>query len=188
MVLLMNPQQGSTECQKIFFQIRLHSHQNLVLFPSNHFSVATYVGDGTTNNTKTISTECQPDMVWIKSRDSSYGWRVFTPTFKSGNDLKPYYTHIATINDNYSNNDSIQVNSNNFTLGDVADSGSSGDGRGGINQSGQDYVAVYWKLGSTVQLPTQMVQSLQQFLLIQQHKLVMYYIMQQTLLVQLDMD
>lgn len=119
--------------------------------PSNHFSVATYVGDGTTNNTKTIATECQPDMVWIKSRDSSYGWRVFTPTFKSGNDLKPFYTHVATGGHaaDYSNNDSIQVNSSNFTLGDVADSGSSGDGRGGINQSGQDYVAVYWKLGGT---------------------------------------
>ena len=119
--------------------------------PSNHFSVATYVGDGTVNNTKTIATECQPDMVWIKSRDSAYGWRIFTPTFKSGNDLKPYYTHVATGGHaaNYSNNDSIQVNSSNFTLGDVADSGSSGDGRGGINQSGQDYVALYWKLGGT---------------------------------------
>lgn len=118
--------------------------------PSNHFSVTTYVGDGTTNNSKSVATECQPDMVWVKSRDSSYGWRIFTPTFKSGNDLKPYYTHIATNAHaaNYSLNDSIQVNSNNFTLGDVAGAGGS-DGRGGLNQSGQDYLAIYWKLGGT---------------------------------------
>ena len=115
--------------------------------PSDHFGVATYRGDGTTNNSKSVTTTCQPDMVWIKGRENSaYFWRVFTPTLKSGNDHIPYFFGSTTQAVDYANNDSIQVSSNAFTLGDVATAGS-GEARGGINRNNEDMLAIYWKLG-----------------------------------------
>ena len=93
--------------------------------PSDHFGVATYRGDGTTDNSKSVTTTCQPDMVWIKGRENTaYFWRVFTPTLKSGSDHIPYFFGSTTQVVDYANNDSIQVSSNAFTLGDVASAGS----------------------------------------------------------------
>ena len=115
--------------------------------PSDHFGVATYRGDGTTDNSKSVTTTCQPDMVWIKGRENTaYFWRVFTPTLKSGSDHIPYFFGSTTQVVDYANNDSIQVSSNAFTLGDVASAGS-GEIRGGINRNNEDILIIYWKLG-----------------------------------------
>ena len=115
--------------------------------PSDHFGVATYRGDGTTDNSKSVTTTCQPDMVWIKGRENSaYFWRAFTPTLKSGNDHIPYFFGTVTQAADFATNDSIQVSSNAFTLGDVTSAGS-GEARGGINRNAEDMLAIYWKLG-----------------------------------------
>jgi len=113
----------------------------------SHFDVVTYRGDGTADNSKSISTTCQPDLVWIKDRENaSMNWRVFSQVYKSGSDLVPWFTGTTTQATDLANNDSIQVSSNAFTLGDVSTSGS-GEGRGGINEINKDHIAVCWKLG-----------------------------------------
>tara|TARA_R100001510_G_C7652832_1_gene210776 strand:+ start:23 stop:3334 length:3312 start_codon:yes stop_codon:yes gene_type:complete len=112
----------------------------------SHFDVVTYRGDGTTNNTKSIATTCQPDMVWLKGRESGFYYRLYSQVLKSGNDLIPWFGGVTAQAVDYGTNDSIQVSSNAFTLGQVS-SGGSGDARGGVNSTGVDHIACCWKLG-----------------------------------------
>ena len=78
--------------QEIFFPEQTAFSPKHSNHPSDHFGVATYRGDGITDNNKSVTTTCQPDMVWIKGRENTaYFWRVFTPTLKSGSDHIPYF-------------------------------------------------------------------------------------------------
>ncbi len=109
----------------------------------NHFNVVTYTGNG---GTQTISTlDFQPDLVWIKRRDSNWSHAVYD-SIRGAGSLKALSTN-ATDAESVFNADTTygylsSFNNNGFTVVN----GSTG---GYTNLNNATYVAWCWNAGGT---------------------------------------
>ena len=97
------------------------------------FSAVTYKGTGAVRYVG--GTGFQPDLVWIKSRDHTYGHHLTDAVRGAGKDL-----YTDTTDDDYDNANSLQsFESDGFTLGTD----------NGPNNSTKQYVAWTWDMGGS---------------------------------------
>jgi hypothetical protein len=97
------------------------------------FSAVTYKGTGAVRYVG--GTGFQPDLVWIKSRDHTYGHHLTDAVRGAGKDL-----YTDTTDDDYDNANSLQsFDSDGFTLGTD----------NGPNNSSKRYVAWTWDMGGS---------------------------------------
>ena len=97
------------------------------------FSAVTYKGTGAVRYVG--GTGFQPDLVWIKSRDHTYGHHLTDAVRGAGKDL-----YTDTTDDDYDNANSLQsFESDGFTLGTD----------NGPNNSSKRYVAWTWDMGGS---------------------------------------
>jgi hypothetical protein len=107
------------------------------VIPSEHFNTVLYTGNGTTSSTtQVITTDIQPDLVWMKCRSNLTSNRIVDAV--RGVDVTLY---SDTDNGDYANvgSDITAFGSTSFTL--------TGDGAG-TNRNGRTYVAWNWKAGN----------------------------------------
>jgi hypothetical protein len=108
------------------------------VIPSEHFNTVLYTGNGTTSSTtQVITTDIQPDLVWMKCRSNLTSNRIVDAV--RGVDVTLY---SDTDNGDYANvgSDITAFGSTSFTL--------TGDGAG-TNSNGRTYVAWNWKANGT---------------------------------------
>jgi len=113
--------------------------------PSEHFGVVTYTGDG--NSTQAITTDFQPDLVWVKNRNSGNQATI--------NDVLRGFAAANTMRPNETDNEST-FGSNAATYGFTDDVSSTsitvnkGSGTGDyVNRSSYTYAAWLWKAGGS---------------------------------------
>ena len=107
---------------------------NSSIIPEEHFKVVTYTGTGGSQNITGLS--FQPDMVWLKMRNS-VGENYIYDVIRGQGEL---YTNQTWVEDNYNYGGVTSFNSNGFT---VFQSGTGNE----INFSGNTYAAWCWKAG-----------------------------------------
>jgi hypothetical protein len=108
------------------------------VIPSEHFNAVLYTGNGTdASTTQVITTDIQPDLVWMKCRSNLTPNRIVDAV--RGVDVTLY---SDTTNGDYANagSDITAFGSTSFTL--------TGDGAG-TNSNGRTYVAWNWKANGT---------------------------------------
>jgi hypothetical protein len=104
---------------------------------STAMDVVTYTGNG---GTQTISgLEFSPDLVWVKSRNSSTWWHVLTDAVRGGG----YFLHSNSTSAEDGGGTSLVTGftSDGFTLNNSPN--------GTVNNSGDTYVAWAWDAGSS---------------------------------------
>ena len=106
------------------------------IVPSEHFNPVLYTGDGTTNNPIT-SLDFQPDLVWIKNRNSTQSHRL--------------YDSVRGANLQISSNQTA-VESNSGGLTSFDSNGFSLDNWASVNTNNNTYVAWNWKAGGAAVL------------------------------------
>jgi len=102
---------------------------------SEHFKTVTYTGTGTTNAITGVG--FQPDLIWIKNRDTS-DFHAIVDSVRGITSPAPYIASDRTDAQNTSTNMPTSVQSDGFTI-------TGGGGR--TNTSGEDYVAWCFKAG-----------------------------------------
>jgi hypothetical protein len=113
--------------------------------PGKHFKTVLYTGDG--NNGRSIGgVGFQPDLVWIKNRNSST-WHVINDSVRGPN--RALYSNQTYAENQTASNpvlgSVLSFNSDGFSLAVDPDS----NGNNGWNNSGNSIVAWCWKAGNT---------------------------------------
>ena len=108
--------------------------------PQDYFKAVDYLGDGNSSGA-TITTDMQPDFVWIKNRDATIAHILFDSVrgvskVLQSNAFGAEYTDSNTLTDFGSSSFSVGSNDN------------------AINQSGIKYIAWCWKAGGPPDLTT----------------------------------
>lgn len=103
--------------------------QDIGLVPTNNFNTVLYTGNALTRD---IDVGFQPDLVWLKCRDSARDHRLFDSPRGA---TKGIYSNLA--NGEFTENSLTAFNANGFTLGTA----------GNQNVDGETYVAWSWKAG-----------------------------------------
>jgi len=95
----------------------------------NYFDVVAYTGNGTAGRTVSHNLGVAPEMIWVKSRDAAYDWRVYHSSTGATKSLELNNTVAAAAN-SYIWNDTAPTDSV-FSLGTHTN----------VNKSGDDYIA-----------------------------------------------
>jgi hypothetical protein len=104
--------------------------------PSEYFNTKLYTGNDTTNAITGVN--FQPDLVWIKGRDSAYNHQLVDVIRGVNKPIRSNLTAAeATLSDSFNSFDS-----DGFTLGGDSETDN-------FNNSGQNYVAWNWLGGGT---------------------------------------
>ena len=106
--------------------------------PQKHFDNVLWTGNGGTSQTVT-GLEFQPDFVWLKDR-SEAGWHRLQNSVVGANKLL-YTNSLNSEATNEANGYVSSFTKDGFLLADTDDNG------GGVNKSGNNYVAWCWKAG-----------------------------------------
>ena len=103
------------------------------IVPSEHFNTVLYTGQGGSESITDVG--FQPDLVWIKGRETSGKWNVLYDSIRGTNKMLSSNETSAELT--YG---SVTPTANGFDLGSLA---------GDLNSSGEDYVAWNFKAGGS---------------------------------------
>ena len=105
--------------------------QDVGTVPTNNFVAALYTGTG---GAKSVDLGFQPDLTWIKGRDTSGKWNVFYDSIRGATSMLS-----SNATDQAVTYGSVTPTSTGFAIGAT----SAGD----LNSSGENYVSWNWKAG-----------------------------------------
>ena len=108
--------------------------------PEDHFNVVLWTGD--TNDDRSITgVGFQPDLVWIKSRSTTWGHWLYDVVRGTGNTLQSESTNFESVNYTYGYLDAFETDGFGLQAGATSDDA--------VNANTHTYVAWNWKAGGT---------------------------------------
>jgi hypothetical protein len=116
------------------------SYTNGLDKPSDYFETKLYVGNESTNAITGL--DFQPDLVWLKNRDTGYYHGLYDSVRGTGNTKSLYPNAAEAEGQNSGNMNLASFNSDGFTLGATSSTNI-------INKSSQNHVSWNWKAGTS---------------------------------------
>ena len=102
------------------------------------FTVRAYEGNGKNPRTHAHDLNAEPEMIWVKGRDSSYDWKCWHKDLHNGGaSAAPYYVQLNDDSANVSNQDVFGGSANTLPTSTHWVTGANA----GVNENGTDHIA-----------------------------------------------